>query len=88
MHEERSLSHHVEIALSEHVDWAYTPLCVAVLNRKPEFNERMDQGVFIEAEVDVVLSMVKGKFNQFNHTEALTPYHAKARETLRALLAE
>jgi len=48
----------------------------------------MDKRIFIEDEVNIVLQMVKGNFHEFNLTDKLTPYHAKAVETLKALLQE
>ena len=32
--------------------------------------------------------MIKSQFHQFNQTDKLAPYHAKAKETLKELLAE
>ena len=85
---ERSMQSHLGIALQSHIDWAYTPLCIAVLNKKSKFNEEMDKRVFIEGEVDIVLQMLKGKFHEFKYTDKLAPYHTKALETLKALLQE
>ena len=48
----------------------------------------MEKRVFVEAEVDVVLQMLKSKFQEFSQTDILAPYHAKALETLRELLHE
>ena len=80
---------HMGIALQSHIDWAYTPLCVAVLNKRATFNQEMDKkGVFVEAEVDVVLDMIKGKFSEYSQTDKMKPYHEKALQTLRALLKE
>ena len=54
------------MALKSQVDWAYTPLCIAVLNKQTEFNEEMDKRIFVETEVNIVLQMIKGKFHEFN----------------------
>jgi hypothetical protein len=48
----------------------------------------MDKRVFIEAEIDIVLQMLKSKFHEFNYTDKLMPFHTKALETLKALLEE
>ena len=48
----------------------------------------MEKRVFVEAEVEVVLQMIKGKFQEFKMTDKLAPYHAKALETLKELLSE
>ena len=62
---ERSLQSHLGIALQQHIDWAYTPLCVAVLRKQTTFNKEMKKSVFVEAEVDVVLGMIKKKFHEY-----------------------
>lgn len=64
--QDRSLQSHLGLALQNHTDWAYTPLCAAVLNKKTTFNHRMEKRVFVEAEVDVVLQMLKSKFQEFS----------------------
>ena len=48
----------------------------------------MEKTLFVEAEVDVVIQMLKSKFHEFNQTDKLAPYHAKAMETLMELLVE
>lgn len=79
---------HLGVALQAHIDWAYTPLCIAVLNKKEAFNQGLEKRVFVEAEVDVVLQMIKSKYNEFSQTDKLAPYHGKALETLKELLIE
>lgn len=37
-----------------------------MLNKKEVWNQGMEKRVFVEAEVDVVLQMIKAKFNEFN----------------------
>ena len=37
------------------VDWAYTPLCVAVLKKDTTWNKEHEKRVFMENEIDVVL---------------------------------
>ena len=43
------------MALQSHIDWAYTPLCIAVLRKDTAFNKDMKKGLFVLAEVEVVL---------------------------------
>lgn len=57
---------HMHMALQNHVDWAYSPLCIAVLNKETTFNAKMEKRVFVEAEVEVVLQMIKGKYHELN----------------------
>lgn len=83
---ERSMISHMGAALQSYTDWAYSPLCIAVLNKKTAFNQGMDKRLFVEAEVEVVLKMIKSKFAEYNQTDKLSPYHGKALETLKELL--
>ena len=48
----------------------------------------MDKQLFVEAEVEVVLKMIKSRFVEFNQTDKLSPYHGKALATLKELLQE
>ena len=74
------------MGLSAHIDWAYTPLCVKMLNKKPEFNPEMDIRIFVESEVEYVIEMIRAKFNDYKRTDTMTPFHIKATETLVTLL--
>jgi len=50
------------MALQSHVDWAYSPLCIAVLKKETTFNKSNEKRVFVESEVEVVLQMLKANF--------------------------
>ena len=54
---------HVSMGLSAHIDWAYTPLCIKMLNKKTEFNPEMDIRIFVESEVEYVIEMIRNKFD-------------------------
>ena len=41
------------------VDWAYTPLCIALLKNETEFNKDRSIKVFMENEIDYVIEMIK-----------------------------
>ena len=56
---DRSMISHMGAALQSYTDWAYSPLCIAVLNKKTAFNQGMDKRLFVEAEVEVVLKLIK-----------------------------
>ena len=79
---------HFGLALQQHIDWAYSPLCVAVLKKEKMFNPGLEKRVFVETEVDVVLQMLKANFQFYQQTDMLAPFHAKALETLKTLLRE
>ena len=76
------------MALQSHVDWAYSPLCIAVLKKETKFNKSNEKRVFVESEVEVVLQMLKTNFQFYQQTDMLAPFHAKALETLKVLLKE
>lgn len=59
---ERSVQSHFGMALQSHVDWAYSPLCIAVLKKETKFNKSNEKRVFVESEVEVVLQMLKTNF--------------------------
>ena len=52
------------------------------------FNKEMDQRIFTEKEIDLVLNMIKQNFELYRPTEKIMPLHTKSCETLRALMAE
>ena len=79
---------HMGMAMSLYIDWAYTPLCVAVMNQKTTFNEEMDEKIFVENEIDFSLNMIKQNFDQYRPTEMIAPFYTKAYETLKALMVE
>ena len=80
---------HVSIGLSAHIDWAYTPLCVKMLNKNTDFNpDYKDIGIFIENEVEYVIEMIRRNFDQYKRTDLMAPFHIKAMETLVTLLTE
>ena len=74
--------------MSMPIDWAYTPLCMAVSKDKIEFNSNMDDHVFVEKEVDYVIEMMKNNFDQYKLTETIIPFYTKAMATLKALMLE
>ena len=76
------------MALSMPIDWAFTPLCVAVVNQQTEWNGEMDDRIFIETEVDFVLNMIKTNFDSYRMTEQILPFYTKALATLKALMEE
>lgn len=78
----------MSMGLSAHIDWAYTPLCIQMLNKKTEFNAEMDIRIFVESEVDYVINMMRNKFNEYKRTDLMAPFHIKAMETLVVLLTE
>ena len=79
---------HMSMGLSAHVDWAYTPLCLKMLNKNTEFNPDKDIRIFTETEVECVIEMIRDKFNEYKRTDLMTPFHTKATETLMNLLEE
>ena len=77
---------HMSMGLSANIDWAYTPLCVKMLNKTLEFNPEMDIRIFVESEIEYVIEMIRDKFNEYKRTDVMAPFHIKATETLMALL--
>ena len=59
-----------------------------MLKKETTFNQRLEKQVFIETEVEVVLNMLKSNFSELNRLDMLSPYHAKALETLAELCKE
>jgi hypothetical protein len=70
------------------IDWAYTPLCISILENKTNFNLDNDIRFFAEVEIDYVIQMIKENFKKFKKTDAMLPFYTKAFETLKALLVE
>ena len=70
------------------IDWAYTPLCINVLENKTDFNQSTDMRFFVEMEIDYVIQMIKDNFKKFTKTDAMLPFYTKAFETLKELLIE
>ena len=79
---------HVGLGLQAHIDWAYTPLCIKMLNKKTDWNAEMDNRIFVKSEVEFAVEMIRSKFNEYKKTEMMTPFHTKAMETLVELLEE
>jgi len=46
---------HFGHALKSHVDWAFSPLCIAVLKKDTDWNKDHKKVVFMEKEIDIVL---------------------------------
>lgn len=86
--EEESKSLFASVKSLPHVDWAYTPLCVAFLNGHPDFNTEGDIRYFTPSEVEDVVQMIKVKYNHFKRTDAMVPFYRKAMATLMFLLSE
>lgn len=64
------------------IDWAYTPLCIKMLQSDIEFNKEKSIKVFVESEVDYVLDMMRNKFTDFKRTDIMRPFYMKSLETL------
>ena len=52
---DRSMQSHFGHALKSHVDWAFSPLCIAVLKKDTDWNKDHKKVVFMEKEIDIVL---------------------------------
>lgn len=61
------------------IDWALTPLFIAVLNSTQEWNTRGDHKLFYPLEVNYVIDMVRASQEEFKMSEMMRPFHLKAR---------
>ena len=68
---ERSMQSHFGHALKSHVDWAYSPLCISVHKKDTTWNKSLEKRVFMENEIDVVLSMIKQNFSAYMQLDRL-----------------
>ena len=69
--QDRSMQSHFGHVFGSQVDWAYTPLCVAVLKKDTTWNKEHEKRVFMENEIDVVLQMIKANFASYMQPDKL-----------------